>query len=163
FPLIPKAVALPSPRALQTANSGLREAISAREETLGELRTARTDLEARVADRTRELEHAKARLEALIRASAQIFWTTDAEGEVIEDSPTWRTVTGQSYDQWRGAGWLNAVHPDDRNKAIAAWREAVANKTTYQVEYRMIEANGAHRWTVARGVPLYAENGIISE
>jgi PAS domain S-box-containing protein len=163
FPLIPKAVALPSPSALQNANAGLREAMAAREETLGDLRTARTDLEARVAQRTRELEHAKARLEALIKASAQIFWTTSPDGQVIDDSPTWRAFTGQSYDQWRGIGWLDAVHPDDRNLAIAAWREAVANKTTYQVEYRMIEANGAYRWTVARGVPLYADDGTISE
>jgi PAS domain S-box-containing protein len=163
FPLIPRAVAIPSPRALQTANAGLRRAITAHEGTLGELRTARTDLEARVAARTRELEHAKAQLEALIKASAQIFWTTSADGQVIEDSPSWRAFTGQSYDQWRGTGWLNAIHPEDRALTLAAWREAVANKTTYKVEYRVKEAGGGYRWTSARGVPLYQDDGAISE
>ena len=163
FPLIPRAVAIPSPRTLQTANAGLRRAITAHEDTLGALRTARADLEARVAARTRELEHAKARLEALIKASAQIFWTTSADGQVIDDSPSWRAFTGQSYDQWRGAGWLNAVHPDDRTLTLAAWREAVANKTTYKVEYRVKEAGGGYRWTSARGVPLYQDDGSISE
>ncbi len=163
FPLIPKAVALPSPRALQNANTGLREAISARESVLGDLRTARADLEARVADRTRELERAKARLEALIKASAQIFWTTSPDGQVMDNSPTWRAFTGQSYDQWRGAGWLNAIHPDDRPLALAAWREAVANKTTYNVDYRIKEADGDYRWTNARGVPLFEPDGTLSE
>jgi PAS domain S-box-containing protein len=163
FPLIPRAVAIPSPRTLQTANAGLRRAITAHEDTLGALRTARADLEVRVAARTRELEHAKARLEALIKASAQIFWTTSADGQVIDDSPSWRAFTGQSYDQWRGAGWLNAVHPDDRTLTLAAWREAVANKTTYKVEYRVKEAGGGYRWTSARGVPLYQDDGSISE
>ena len=163
FPLIPRAVAIPSPRTLQAANAGLRRAITAHEDTLGELRTARSDLEARVAARTRELEHAKARLEALIRASAQIFWTTSADGQVMEDSPTWRAFTGQSYDQFRGSGWLNAVHPDDQALTLAAWREAVANKATYKVEYRVKEAGGGYRWTSARGVPLYQDDGEVSE
>jgi len=68
FPLIPRAVAVPSPRALQTANEGLKREIDAHEDTLQRLRETRDTLERSVAERTRELAHSKARLEALITA-----------------------------------------------------------------------------------------------
>ena len=163
FPLIPKAVAIPSPRSLQLANDGLRREIEAHERTLVRLHEARTELEKRVAERTRELERAKRRFEALITASAQVFWTTSAEGRVEEDSPTWRAFTGQTYDQWRGSGWLDAVHPDDRTRTIMAWREAVASRNMYRVDYRLKSVDGDYRWTAARGVPLLDENGAVSE
>ena len=164
FPLIPKAVAHAEPARLANCQHGLRRG-DRRARGYSRATCARLvpTSKARVAERTRELERAKARLEALIKASAQIFWTTSPDGQVMDDSPTWRAFTGQSYDQWRGAGWLNAIHPDDRPLALAAWREAVANKTTYNVEYRIKEADGDYRWTNARGVPLFEPDGTLSE
>jgi PAS domain S-box-containing protein len=163
FPLIPRALAIPSPRALQIANAGLRREVAAHENTLAELRATRAELEERVAMRTRELEHSKARLEALIKASAQMVWTTDVKGQVDEDSPSWREFTGQTYDEWKGTGWLNAVHPDDRAITLAAWREAVEGKSAYNVDYRLRTADGGYRWTSARGVPLLNHKGEVSE
>src|SRR4029450_10041187 len=61
-----------------------------------------------------QLAEREQRFRALVDASAQIVWTTNAEGEVEEDSPSWRQFTGQTYDQWKGRGWQDAIHPDDR-------------------------------------------------
>ena len=163
FPLIPKALAIPSPRALQTANEGLRREVEAHKRTLKELEATRSDLERRVAARTRELVHATARLEALIKASAQIFWATDPDGQVVEDSPSWREFTGQTYDEWKGTGWLNAVHPDDRAVTLAAWRDAIESNSNYLVEYRVRNVDGGYRWTSAHGVPLLDDEGEVTE
>lgn len=163
FPLIPRAVAVPSPRALQTANEGLKREIDAHEDTLQRLRETRDTLERSVAERTRELAHSKARLEALITASAQMVWTTEADGNVDEDSPSWRAFTGQTYDQWKGSGWLNAIHPNDRAKTIEAWRGAVEKCDKYDVEYRLQHIDGDYRWTNARGVPLIDADGNVTE
>ena len=163
FPLIPKAVALPSPRALQDANDGLRRAIGAREETLLRLHEAQQDLEHKVAEPTRELERAKRRFEALVTASAQIFWLARPDGSITDDSPSWRAFTGQSYDEWKGTGWLDALHPDDRASALAAWTKAVEAGAIYDVEYRVKHVSGDYRWTAARGVALIAEDGQASE
>src|SRR5262249_37181131 len=90
YPLIPRAVGIPSSVALQIANQGLKREVDAHEDTLQRLRDTRDELERRVEERTRELEHSKARLEALITASAQMVWTTTPSGNVVEDSPSWR-------------------------------------------------------------------------
>jgi PAS domain S-box-containing protein len=68
---------------------------------------------------------------------------------------------GAPRAELQGDGWLRAVHPDDKERAHAAWRQAVESRTTYRVEYRMRRHDGVYRWFEARAVPLYAEDGAI--
>lgn len=99
------------------------------------------------------------RFRALVEATAQIVWTTDAYGVMIEDSPTWRAFTGQTFDQLKGLGWANALHPEDRDRSIAAWVKAVADGTPMHVEYRILHVSGEYRWNVVRAVPLSGNDG----
>jgi PleD family two-component response regulator len=62
-------------------------------------------------DAERGLRESRARLQALVDASAQILWTSDNTGAIVEDSPTWRAFTGQTYQELKGFGWLDAIHP----------------------------------------------------
>jgi PAS domain S-box-containing protein len=103
----------------------------------------------------------EARFRALVEASAQIVWTTDAEGAVRADSPSWRAFTGQSLEDWLDFGWLNVVHPEDRAHAEAHWRESVAHSRPYEVEYRLRHHEDGWRWTLARGVPLLDAKGRL--
>ena len=103
------------------------------------------------------------RYRALVEAFSQVVWRTNSDGRIIEDSPSWREFTGQTFEQWEGAGWLDAIHPDDREHAAEAWRQAVASRRFYQVEYRLMQADGEYRWTVARGVPILGPEGTVRE
>jgi len=71
-------------------------------------------LEERVLRRTAELRRSEERLRKLVEASAAAVWTTDAHGQVVEDSPSWRAYTGQTLAEWLEDGWTAAVHPRDR-------------------------------------------------
>lgn len=157
FPLIPKALGIPSPRLLTIVNSGLAAEIEAHRLTLAELEKAKNELEMRVSERTRQLEISKARFEALVRASAQVVWTCGAQGGFIEESPSWRDFTGQS-----SACWIEAIHPDDRAATRAAWEEALRTQKTFSVEYRLINGEQGYRWTAAKAVPLRT-NGEVRE
>ncbi|MEP6877951.1 MAG: PAS domain S-box protein [Nitrosospira sp.] len=108
------------------------------------------------------LHESEARFRALVEASAQIVWTTDPAGTVIEDSLSWRTFTGQSYEQWKGSGWLDCIHPDDRTRTAAWWRKVVARREPFSSEYRLWHVKGEWRWTAVRAVPLEAADGQIT-
>jgi PAS domain S-box-containing protein len=110
-----------------------------------------------------EVHAQQERFRALIEASAQIVWTTDRNGLAVEDSPSWRAFTGQSYERLKGAGWLDAIHPDDRERVFASWSNAVHSKTNFKVEYRMRHASGDWRWTLARAAPVFARDGTVAE
>jgi PAS domain S-box-containing protein len=163
FPLIPQAVAIPSPRLLQAVNDGLAMEVAAHRRTLAELKRSKDELEMRVAERTKELEHSKARFEALVQASAQVVWTCDASGEFTGDARSWRSFTGQTGEQRKGDGWLDAIHPADRSRASAAWEEALRNGTMYAAEYRLCHAGHGWRWMAAKAVPLFDGEGKVRE
>lgn len=103
------------------------------------------------------------RYKALVEASAQIVWSTDVRGQVVEDSPSWRAFTGQSVEEWRGSGWLDAVHPDDRERVREHWQRGVARRAPIDIEYRVRQRDGGWRWMQARAVPLRDSAGAVHE
>ncbi len=103
------------------------------------------------------------RFRSLIEASTQVVWHCGPDGSMEADSPTWRAFTGQSYEEWRGFGWVDAVHPDDRAASLAQWQRCVQEGRVYEAEQRVRAADGAWRWTAARAVPIVGQDGAIRE
>jgi two-component system CheB/CheR fusion protein len=119
------------------------------------------DITRRRAAETAVSETAK-RFRALVEASAQMVWSTDAQGNMVEDSPSWRAFTGQTNEQRLGKGWLDAVHPEDRSTARTAWLHAMPTGDVLVSEFRVFHAeSGDHRWTAVRAVPFANDNGGI--
>jgi PAS domain S-box-containing protein len=132
------------------------------------------DVACEVAGRTRHaaercraasaLRASEARFRALVDASAQIVWTTDAAGRPKEDSPSWRAFTGQRAEDWAKGGWLEAIHPEDAPRVAREWADAFASSTSYTAEYRLHHAgSGTWRMTSARAVPLRNADGTVRE
>ncbi len=111
----------------------------------------------------RVLRLSERRFKALAAATAQMIWVTDADGLVREPSPSWEQFTGQRHEEWVGYGWLEVVHPDDRDHTREVWQQAVKHKRPYEVEYRVRRRDGVYRWTVARGAPILADDGSVHE
>jgi PAS domain S-box-containing protein len=107
------------------------------------------------------LKGSEKRFRALIDASAQIVWSCDPRGFVTEDSPSWRDYTGQTFEQWQGYGYTDAIHPDDRQAVMDRWQEALKNGHPISSIYRLHHNSGQWRWNDARGVPIRNESGQI--
>ncbi|MFC5459972.1 ATP-binding protein [Massilia niabensis] len=103
------------------------------------------------------------RFRSLVMATSQTVWSTSPDGRVLEDSPSWRAVTGQSYDEWKEYGWLDAVHPDDRENAKRVWLDCAANRPVYETAYRLRQVDGSYRWTAVKGVPIEDADGSVRE
>jgi len=103
------------------------------------------------------------RYRSYIEVTGQLGWTTNANGEVAGDIPTWRRFTGQSQAEVEDWGWLNAVHPDDREHAEQAWRKALGDRTTYETEYRVLRHDGIYRHFLARGLPVLDQDEQVRE
>ncbi len=109
------------------------------------------------------LRQSAERYRSLVIATAQIVWTTNPQGEVVEDIPSWREYTGQSEQEAKGWGWINAVHPDDRERTAEIWTRAVATRSLYQVDYRVRRRDGEYRYVSVRGTPVLEADGTIRE
>lgn len=109
------------------------------------------------------LQQSESRYRALVTATAQSVFTTNADGEVVDDIPLWCALTGRSEAEGKGFGWLETVHPDDRESTMQAWSEAYRTKTLCEIEQRVQVASGEYRLFLVRGVPILDEQGNVRE
>ncbi|HEY2306401.1 MAG TPA: SpoIIE family protein phosphatase [Streptosporangiaceae bacterium] len=101
------------------------------------------------------------RYRSLVQAGAQVVWVTTPTGEIAEDSPEWRWITGQSLEEYLGNGWLDAVHPEDRERVERDWRECVGGGKIFDSRYRVRTKTGSYRHYDVRAVPIERDGKII--
>ena len=104
------------------------------------------------------VERARAEEEALELADAAptLMWTTDADGRVTFVNRRWLEFTGQALGDVVGAEGARSAHPDDRDEALARFRQALERREEFRMEYRLRRADGSWRWVLGVGVPRYA-------
>jgi PAS domain S-box-containing protein len=134
------------------------------------LQKANDELESRVAERTREiagksaeLGRSEARFRTLIEGMPQLVWRAVDGGDWTWSSPQWCHFTEQTLEQSLGQGWLDAFHPDERDRARAAWAEAeVQGELAF--EGRIMHAvEDRYRHFQTRAAALRAADGAILE
>ena len=107
--------------------------------------------------------HSEERFRSLIEASAAIVWTATPDGRLHPRQAGWTRFTGQDEAAYAGLGFLDAVHPGDREATRVAWARAVETLTPYEVEHRLRRADGACRVMAVRAVPILEEDGTLRE
>ncbi len=119
-----------------------------------------------VTDRRRQeaqLRRSEERTRSLVEATSQAIWSALPEGQIVEDSPSWRELTGQSFEELRGLGWLDAVHSDDRARVRERWQTAVQTTESFAEEFRVWSVQNRFLHLSGRGVPVRDENGQVLE
>ncbi len=108
-------------------------------------------------------QHQRARFQALVEATSQVVWATDARGVVKDESQSWQKFTGVPARELARTGGVAAVHPDDRERAVAAWHAAVATGALYEHELRLRRVDGEYHWAILRATPVRDVRGHVVE
>ncbi len=96
-----------------------------------------------------------------VELSPQILWTADAHGMILEAGPLWESLTGLTQSETLNEGWVNAIHPDDRDYAAQSWKASVASGRPVDLEYRIRKRDGEWLWVRGRAAPRRDSNGEI--
>jgi PAS domain S-box-containing protein len=133
------------------------------------------ELEERVVDRTHELEkrtvalqqlnldlaQRNQELDAIVQTAPDIIFSRQSDGVRDYISSRFYEFTGAPADSAVGMGWLEYMHPDDRERSRDHWLRCVRSGQTYESEYRLRASDGSYRWFRARAVPLRDPQGAI--
>lgn len=156
-----------------------QEELLARVRTHVELGRLQADLEARVAQRSVELQNAieqlqlevaeRLRVEHALRESEQrfrqianaapvIIWTSDPDNRVDFRNEYAQAFTGLSMSELI-EGWNELVHPEDLERQQREYLQGLESRSTFQLEYRMRRADRKYRWMLEKGTPRFLRNG----
>ncbi len=112
----------------------------------------------------RELRESELRHRTFLTTIPDVIWVTDALGRMSESQgESWSHFTGQSASEYEGRGWLNAVHPDDRDLVIQQWRSCLERKCSFSAEFRLRRHDGQFRHLSARSAPVLDSQGEVQE
>ncbi len=91
----------------------------------------------------------------------QMVWATSPDGYHDFYNKRWYDYTGLSFEQTKGEGWNEVVHPDDQQRAWKVWKYSLDTGKPYEIEYRFKRYDGEYRWFLGRALPLRDETGKI--
>lgn len=109
------------------------------------------------------LSESEQRFRSLVSATTLIVWRANARGDFNENIPGWQAFTGQRADEYRGRGWLDSVHSEDRSMALDAWHRALSAHSNMQTIFRIRRRDGEYRRTLVTGVPVMDASGAVVE
>ena len=98
----------------------------------------------------------------LIDALPGLSWTALPDGRAELLNRRWLDYTGLTAEQAAGLGWIDAIHPDDRESVGDFWRSCVISGSPGDTEARMRRHDGAYRWFLFRANPARDAAGNIS-
>jgi diguanylate cyclase (GGDEF)-like protein/PAS domain S-box-containing protein len=93
------------------------------------------------------LRNSEERFRAMSDESPLGIFVSDEQGECVYTNAAYHKISGLDFTQALGTNWSMAIHPDDRARIVAEWREAVRGKAPFKTEVRFMREDGTIVWT----------------
>ena len=101
------------------------------------------------------LEESEGRFHLMTDAAPVMMRIAGPDGLCTDFNLAWLRFTGRTLDQEVASGWLEGVHPDDREACVVGYRAAVAARRPFALEYRLRRADGTYRHVLDSGAPRF--------
>jgi PAS domain S-box-containing protein len=84
-----------------------------------------------------------------------MMWVAGPDGRAIDFNRSWLDFRGRTLAEECGDGWLDGVHPDDREACLKTYRAAVDGRAPFSMEYRLRRGDGVYRSMLENGMPSF--------
>lgn len=109
-----------------------------------------------------EIKASERQYRGLIEAIPQIVWTATPKGILDFANSKWFEYLGIDLDTFNQTGWPILLHPEDKDRSLAAWSRGLQSGSAFQIEHRLKNiSNGSLRWYLSRAAPIRAEGGSV--
>ncbi len=117
-----------------------------------------TVLGKRLADLEDQLSQAQRladkRFRALADAAPSMIWMAGPDARHTYFNPAWLEFRGRRLEDETGSGWMDGLHPEDRDLCIETYLKSFNARQRFRIEYRMMGANGDYAWLESVGSPV---------
>jgi PAS domain S-box-containing protein len=110
----------------------------------------------------KKIEESEANFRQLAELMPEKVSVADAAGNLLYFNQRWLNYTGVGFNELKGVGWKQTIHPDDVEEATRNWMHSLATGDNFNGEFRIRDARGQYGWHMCHSVPLKdAGNTIV--
>ncbi len=112
-----------------------------------------------ISDRKRteeELRQSEAKFRSLSESSPVGIFMTDIQGQSSYTNPRYQAICGCTFDEALGDGWVQFIHPEEREDFAAGWSKAVSYGQEFRSEIRYVHKDGTIRFGRVRSAPIFS-------
>jgi PAS domain S-box-containing protein len=91
------------------------------------------------------LRESEGRFRSLANTAPVMIVASGPDGRATFFNKTWLDFTGRTMEQEVGYGWIESVHPEDRDRTRAEYSSSLAARGNCKIEYRLRRADGEYR------------------
>ncbi len=99
------------------------------------------------------------RFQAMADCAPVMVWLSTTDGRCTYFNSPWLEFTGRRLDEELGDGWAEGVHPDDLERCLHVYRNAIEKQERFTMEYRLRRSDGQYRWVLDHAIPRIALDG----
>ncbi len=108
-----------------------------------------------------ELRQSEERFRSLSTCSPVGIFEIDTEGGCKYTNPRYQAICGLKAAESLEKRWLESVHPEDKERAVASWSAYIREGRDYSEEFRFQTAHGSDRWVQVRSSPMLSSQGEL--
>ena len=108
-----------------------------------------------------ELKQSEERFRSLSTCSPVGIFEIDTEGRCKYTNPRYQAICGLNAAESLQKSWLESVHPEEREQAIATWSTHIRESCEYSEDFRFQSADGSLRWVEVRSSPMLSGQGEL--
>src|SRR5258706_920156 len=90
-----------------------------------------------------------------------MVWVSDTAALRTYFNRSWLEFTGRTLEQELGNGWVEGIHPKDRQRCLDTFRWSVSSRLPFKMEYRLRRGDGQYRWILSHGEPRFNTKGVL--
>jgi len=123
------------------------------------IRSLNEELEQRVLARTAELAESEERFRTMANNAPMKIWVSGTDKRFTWFNQYWMDFTGMTLQDELGEGWVDRMHPDDRERWQSLYNGSFDARKWFELDFRLKRTDGEYRWLLARGAPRVDTSG----
>lgn len=110
----------------------------------------------------KEVQESEMRFRTMANNAPVMLGITDTMGRCIFVNQSWLDFTGSTLEKELDNGWIDHVHPDDKQRCWETYQTAFNARESFEMEYRLKSHSGEYRWILNRVAPRWLPDGSFT-
>ncbi len=108
------------------------------------------------------MRETEGRFRLVANTAPVLIWMAGPDKLCTYFNQPWLDFTGRRLEDELGNGWVQGVHPEDREECLATYTQAFDRRQPFRMEYRLRGHDGVFRWLLDIGVPRVNADGSFA-